>query len=234
MAEIAAEVVRATDVKRRYGPTYALRGVSLTVHSGETVALVGPNGSGKTTLLRILATLAEPSSGEVQVFGLSPRAEGPRIRSRLSFLGHSPGLYEDLTALENLRFFSRVYGVNAAEGTLRKVLSEFGLESRMDDPVRGYSRGMKQRLALARSALHEARLYLWDEPLTGLDSGAVDTVIHAMERVRSAGAAVVFSSHILPSPLPRGTRTVSLENGRVTDKPQAVLMAVSAPAGDAL
>jgi heme ABC exporter ATP-binding subunit CcmA len=230
---MSGEIVRATDVKRRYGPNWALRGVNLSVKEAEIVALLGPNGSGKTTLLRILATLAQPTSGEVLIFGLSPRVEGPRIRNRLSFLGHNPGLYDDLTALENLRFFARVYGVKVSETRLKKALAEFGLETRMDDLVSSFSRGMKQRLALARSALHEARLYLWDEPLTGLDSRAVDTVIHAMDRIRDSGAAVIFSSHILPSPLPRGTRIVYLEDGRVTEKPQVVLMAVSAPPGGA-
>ncbi|MHA2647333.1 MAG: heme ABC exporter ATP-binding protein CcmA [bacterium JZ-2024 1] len=219
-------LVWTEDVTRRYGHSYALRGVTLSVAPGEIVALVGPNGSGKTTLLRILATLVQPTSGEVRLFGLSPRLDGPRIRRRLSYLGHNPGLYDDLTAMENLVFFSRLYSTPANEARLTHMLAEFGLKDRKDDPVKAFSRGMKQRLALARSAALNAELYLWDEPLTGLDSRAVDTVLESMNRLRDRGASVVFSSHILPHPLPSTTRIVYLENGRVTDRPQAVLTAV--------
>lgn len=221
------EIVRARDLRRRFGHSYALRGINLTVNPHEIVALVGPNGSGKTTLLRILATLLHPSSGEVFIFGMSPRIDGSKIRRKISFLGHNPGLYEDLTAMENLVFFSQVYGVPATPSKLTRILAEFGLEERKDAPVKEFSRGMKQRLALVRSAVHDARLYLWDEPLTGLDSRAVETTLETMDRLRRQGAAILFSSHILPSPLPENTRIIYLESGRITDHPQKVLTAVT-------
>lgn len=184
----------ARDLERRFGTARALRGVSLRAAPGDCHLVVGPNGAGKSTLLRLLAGLARPSAGTIHVDGLSLK-EAPRLRRRIGLLSHQSLLYDDLSAVENLRFTARLYGLSDGEGTARARLRELGLGERGDEPLRRLSRGMVQRVALARALLHQPALLLLDEPFTGLDPDSIEQVSGLLEAERRAGRGLVLVSH---------------------------------------
>lgn len=190
------EVV-ARDVSRHYGRRRALSRVSITCRAGEVLGLLGPNGAGKSTLLSILATLLAPSSGDVRYGSMTAAAAGPALRARLGFLSHDLHLYPELTAAENLRFFARLYGLGDVERRVAGALDRAGLGSRRDDVVSGFSRGMRQRLALERALLHDPRLLLLDEPFTGLDDQSVSALVARLADLRRAGRIVVVVTHDL-------------------------------------
>ena len=166
------DAIALEGLERRYGDRPALRGVSVRVGEGQTLAVFGANGAGKTTLLRVLATLLRPHGGSVSVLGASLPGDAWRVRGRVGFLGHEPLLYADLTARENLLFHARLHGVGAARA--EQLLREVGVGGRGDDPVRELSRGMVQRLAAARAVLHDPAVLLLDEPRAGLDPAAAE------------------------------------------------------------
>ena len=176
---------------RRYGERAALRDVSLELEPGRTLVVFGPNGAGKTTLLRMLATLLRPHAGEVRVLGRELPGDGYAVRGRLGFLGHEPLLYRELSGRENLRFHARLHGVSPAR--VEEVLEAVGMTSRGDDPVAELSRGMVQRLAVARAVLHEPELLLLDEPLANLDPAAAAQVQPLIGR--ASGRTRVLTSH---------------------------------------
>ena len=178
-------------VGRRYGERAALRDVSLDVRHGETLVVFGPNGAGKTTLLRMLATLLRPHAGEVRVLGHELPDDGWAVRGRIGFLGHEPLLYRELSGRENLRFHARLHRV--ASERVEHVLHAVGMERRADDPVAELSRGMVQRLAVARAVLHEPELLLLDEPLANLDPAAVSQVQPLIGA--ASGRTRVLTSH---------------------------------------
>jgi heme exporter protein A len=164
---------------KAFGSKVALRGVDLRVAAGESLVIFGPNGAGKSTLIRILSSLSRPSGGMVRIGGydLATHAEG--IRRYLGVVSHAPLLYDSLTAEENLRFFGRLYGVANLEARIGDMLSQVGLTHRRGDLVRTFSRGMVQRLAIARALLHDPQLLLLDEPDTGLDPQAAE-MLHGL------------------------------------------------------
>jgi len=180
---------------RRYGERAALRDVSLELAAGQTLVVFGPNGAGKTTLLRMLATLLRPHAGEVRVLGSVLPDDGYAVRGRIGFLGHDPLLYRELSGRENLRFHARLHGLPAPEAISRvqAVLEAVGMQARADDPVAELSRGMVQRLAVARAVLHEPELLLLDEPLANLDPAAVAQVMPLLGR--GSGRTRVLTSH---------------------------------------
>ena len=159
---------------RRYGEREALSEVSLSLDSGQTLVVLGPNGAGKTTLLRVLATLLRPHAGAVRVLGSSLPADAWAVRGRIGLLGHEPLLYRELTARENLRFHARLHGVG--EQRAQELLDAVGMTRRADEPLRTLSRGMVQRVAVARAVLHDPELLLLDEPHANLDPAAVELV----------------------------------------------------------
>jgi heme exporter protein A len=178
-------------VGRRYGERLALRDVSFDLAPGQTLVVFGPNGAGKTTLLRMLATLLRAHAGEVRVLGHALPDDGYAIRSRIGFLGHDPLLYRELSGRENLRFHARLHRVAAER--VQQVLEAVGMERRADDPVAELSRGMVQRLAVARAVLHEPELLLLDEPLANLDPAAVAQVQPLIGA--ASGRTRVLTSH---------------------------------------
>lgn len=217
----AAPVIEARDLGRSFGAQPALDGLDLTVSAGESVLLLGPNGAGKTTLLRTLATLLRPGRGGLRLFGIDT-ATGDRsaVRRRIGLLAHQTYLYDHLTALENLVFYGRLYGRDMDGNAVRAALREVGLEERSDEKVRALSRGMQQRLALARVFAHMPDLLLLDEPFTGLDRLGAER-LHGMLRARLlSGATCLLASHDVAAALPLATRVIVLAAGRLAaDRP---------------
>ncbi|MFI5009743.1 MAG: heme ABC exporter ATP-binding protein CcmA [Solirubrobacterales bacterium] len=166
--------LRLDGLTRNYGERAALSDLSLSLPAGATLVVFGPNGAGKTTLLRVLATLLRPHAGEVQVLGRSLPGDGWAVRGRIGLLGHEPLLYRELSAHENLRFHARLHGVGPER--VRELLEAVGMAGRADEPLRELSRGMVQRVAVARAVLHDPELLLLDEPYANLDPAAREQV----------------------------------------------------------
>lgn len=204
-----------TDVSRSFGRRRALSRVTFTCQAGEVLGLLGHNGAGKSTLLAILATLLRPTSGEVRYGTLTAHAGGPVVRARLGLLGHELQLYPELTAAENLRFFSRLYGLDRVDARVTAALESARLADRADDLVSGFSRGMRQRLALERTLLHGPRLLLLDEPFTGLDQASAGALAVRLRALAAEGRIVVVATHDLDLAEGLLTRTVILKDGRV-------------------
>ena len=182
---------------KRFGLKPVLRGLNFHADPGEFVAILGPNGAGKTTFLRILASLSRPTLGEVRVAGYRLPDQAAAVRRRLGVVSHLPLLYGDLTAEENLRFYSRLYGLERENQRVAEVLDLVGLSPRRRDLVRTFSRGMQQRLAIGRAVLHDPDVILFDEPHTGLDQDACDMLDGVLRRVAEQGRTIVMTSHDL-------------------------------------
>jgi len=187
--------VATHEVARLFGGSAALAGVSLSVERGRLVTLVGPNGAGKTTLLRILATSLRPTFGAALVDGIDVVARPELVRRRVAFLAHATGLYDDLTATENLRFAATMLGRADAADAVPATLADVGLAADADRRVRGFSAGMRRRLALGRLLLAEPSLVLLDEPHAALDADGMALVDRLLERWREGGATVMVASH---------------------------------------
>jgi heme exporter protein A len=190
-------MIEARKVAKRFGLKPVLRGVDFQVDQGEFVALVGPNGAGKTTFLRILATLSRPTLGRITIHGHKLPGQAAAVRKVLGVVSHQPLLYGDLTAEENLRFYARMYDLEAVNARVSEVLTIVGLSSRRKDLLRQFSRGMQQRLAIGRAILHDPAVLLFDEPHTGLDQEAASMLDGVLRKVASAGRTVVMTSHDL-------------------------------------
>jgi len=198
---------------KRFGPITVLRELDLEISSGEFVALLGPNGAGKTTLLRILATLSKPNSGLVQVASYKLPEQAVYVREQLGVVSHLPLLYGDLTADENLAFYSRLYDISSARR--EQVLELVGLSNRKNDLVRTFSRGMQQRLAIGRAILHSPRILLLDEPHTGLDQEAGEILDKVLQEVALEGRTVIMTSHDLVRAADLANRLVVLSKGKI-------------------
>jgi heme ABC exporter ATP-binding subunit CcmA len=220
--------VRFDGVDKRYGGVFALRRVTLEIAAGEFVAVLGANGSGKTTLLRVAALLARPTRGRVEFpdsggADAAGRAEQAKetdsaaLKGRIALVAHATMLYDDLTAEENLAFFARLRGAVGTRGRVAELLEECGLASRRASLVRTFSRGMKQRLSIARALLDRPGLLLLDEPLTGLDQQGVEWLEAVLARESSAGVTILMSTHGQSELLSRATRRIRLEQGRIAE-----------------
>jgi len=208
-------MIKVCNLSKSFGPRAALAGVDLSIGAGEFVTLMGPNGAGKTTLLRILATLARPTSGTVRIAGLDPARDGIKVRQRVGFLSHRTLLYEDLTAEQNLRFYARMYGLDDGPARVQDLLQRVGLATRHQDLVRTFSRGMQQRLALARAVLHRPQVLLLDEPYTGLDPLAAQALTGLLAELTGEGCTILLTTHDLGRGLEVGRRVVVLAQGRL-------------------
>lgn len=219
---MSESLVVVQEVSKAFGARWALRGITFQLRRGEIVALVGPNGAGKTTLLRILALLTRPTAGRVWL-GDVMLLEQPNVaRTHIGFVGHQTFLYDDLTAAENLRFYARLYDLPQSEQRLRTVAARLGIEARLNDVTRTLSRGLQQRVTLARTLLHAPRVLLLDEPYTGLDQTAADELDQILAETQRAGGAVLFSTHDLERGLALCDRALILHAGRlVHDLPRA-------------
>lgn len=207
-------MIQVKKLVKRYGPLTVLRELDFIVEPGEFVALLGPNGAGKTTLLRILSSLVRPTSGSVRVASLNLPSQGAALRAKLGVVSHQPLLYGDLTAEENLQFFSKLYSVEPDR--IREILDLVGLLTRKDDLVRTFSRGMQQRLAIGRAILHNPSILLLDEPHTGLDQAAGEILDKILKEVALKGRTVVMTSHDLLRAAELSSRMVLLSKGKIT------------------
>ncbi len=207
--------IEVSQVSKRFGALTALTDVSFVVDSGTSVALLGPNGAGKTTLLRIVAGLSKPSSGGVRVGDVDLDSSAESVRSQFGVVSHQTMLYEDLTALENLSFYGKLYGLNDLDTRIVDSLSTVGLLDRADDRVRTFSRGMKQRLAIARATIHDPQFLLFDEPFTGLDVAGRDILTGRIRTFQEQGRTAILVTHDLPQALDLTDRFVMLARGRV-------------------
>jgi len=187
--------VATTDLARLFAGSPALAGVSLRVDAGRTVALLGPNGAGKTTLLRLLATAIRPSYGRASVDGLDLDREAALVRERVAYLSHATGLYDDLSARENLRFAAAMLGTPDAASRVERALADVGLAVRADDRVHDFSAGMRKRVALGRILLGSASLVLLDEPYAALDDDGMRLVDQLLIAWRQVGVTVLVASH---------------------------------------
>ena len=203
------------NVSKYYGDLAALVGAQLRVGPGESILLYGPNGAGKTTLLRVLATIARPSEGEVFFDGRNVRQHAAAAKAAMGFVSHSTFLYGDLTVRENLEFFSTLFALPEAEKKIAAALELFTLGNRAHTQVRKLSRGLQQRVSLARALLHEPKFLLLDEPFTGLDAASVATLETLMRQLPAEGRTVVFSTHDFERGAALARRLVKLEAGRI-------------------
>jgi heme exporter protein A len=209
---------------KAFGSKVALRGVNLTVMPGESVVIFGPNGAGKSTMIRILCALSRPTGGTVQIGGLDLQTHADGIRKYLGVVSHAPLLYDSLSAEENLQFFAQLYSMKAPDARIAEMLERAGLVSRRKDLVRGYSRGMVQRLAIARALLHDPEILLLDEPDTGLDPQAAE-MLHRLLTELSGRATqgatdarrrtIITVTHHLERGLTVADRVIILANGRI-------------------
>jgi len=205
------------EVSRHFGRRRALTRVSLQCQAGEILALLGPNGAGKSTLLSIVSTLLTPSSGDVLYGEHRALSQPAAIRARIGMLGHDLYLYPELSAAENLRFFGQMYALTNLEARIGAALERAGLTARRDDPVAGFSRGMRQRLALERALLHQPRLVLLDEPFTGLDDAATGALRTRLAELRLAGCLLLLTTHDLETIEAIVDRAVMLRGGRLDE-----------------
>jgi heme exporter protein A len=217
-------LIQARALEKWYGPHPAVRGIDFILSTGEFLTLFGPNGAGKTTLLRLLAGSLRPTRGEIHFAASDGNDDAHAWRRRIGVLSHQTFLYGQLTAEENLRFYSRLYDLPDAGERIHAALAEVGLGGRRSDLVRTFSRGMQQRLALARTLLHEPELILLDEPYTGLDPHASRMLRGVLEKLRDGRRTVLLVTHNLSQGLELADRVVVQVAGRwVSDEPRAAV-----------
>lgn len=208
-------MINVRGLTKQYGFNLVLRGVDFSVAEGEFVTVVGSNGAGKSTLLRILATLLKPTSGEVMIGGWPLPAYADQIRRHIGLVSHQSLLYGDLTAVDNLRFFAQLYGLDNIDERVSNSIKMVGLATRQRDPVRTFSRGMVQRLTIARATLHEPDILLLDEPYTGLDQDASHLLDGLLKRESEKGRTILMITHDLLHGLRLCDRVLILNKGKI-------------------
>jgi ABC-type multidrug transport system ATPase subunit len=208
--------VSAEDVSRHFGRRRAVSRMTFCASRGTILGLLGPNGAGKSTLLAMLATLLRPSSGTIR-YGTLGTSAGPALRARIGVLGHDLFLYPELTARENLAFFAGLYGIADTNAKARAALERASLDTRSEDPVASFSRGMRQRVALERALIHDPRLALLDEPFTGLDDASTGALVNRLKTLRDSGAIVILATHDLDLAEGLLDHALFLRDGRIVE-----------------
>lgn len=209
--------IELAGVTRRFGRRWVLRGVDLVVRPGEAVALMGRNGSGKTTLLRVVSTLIRPTHGSGRLFGHDLVKDAAGIREFIGLLGHHAGLYEDLSAEENLRFSLRMAGLSWHPAETERALDQVSLLQERHERVRGFSAGMRRRLALARLLLRPPRLLLLDEPYAAFDQFGIELINRFARQITDAGGAAVIATHDYNRARHTVDRAIRVEHGRIAE-----------------
>ena len=208
-------MISIKNLQKKFGRKAVINNLDLEVEKGEFLVMFGPNGAGKTTLIKILSTLSKPTSGEVLINGHEIREEPIELRSSIGVLSHDPFLYDDLTLKENLVFFSRMYGIKKDENVIRGLMEGVGLLHRMNDRIGEFSRGMKQRAAVARAIVHDPLVMLLDEPYTGLDFKAWDILTDMLMRFHKEGKTIFLITHNVELGYRIGERLTILVNGEI-------------------
>ncbi len=206
--------IRVSGLSRAYEDEYALVGLDADFPAGTVTAVLGPNGAGKSTLLHLLSLLSRPTEGRVIFDGREANTLLARDRARVGYVGHQTMLYSALSGEENLAFFGRIYGVPELKERVSEQLRAVGLADEGSRPVREYSRGMKQRLTIARALLPRPDVLLLDEPFTGLDQGALREMVRLFSAARERGAAIILVSHDLSTSSTLADRALVLRAGR--------------------
>ncbi|MYE26263.1 MAG: heme ABC exporter ATP-binding protein CcmA [Chloroflexi bacterium] len=214
----ARPIIEAENLSKVYGSLPVLRSLSFTVWRGEFVALLGANGSGKSTLLRLLSGLSKPTTGAIRIGGWEMPREAMAVRAQIGLVAHQPLLYENLTARENLDFYGKLYGIerDERERRIKELLIAAGLRKRRDSLVRSFSRGMKQRLSIARATLHQPDVLLLDEPYSGLDQAAAERLDEMLAAAIAEGRTIIMSTHQLERIPPTAGRALALSRGRIS------------------
>jgi heme exporter protein A len=213
-------IVEVAELTRSFGARRALTGVSFSLARGECLALFGPNGAGKTTLLRVLAGLLRPTSGSARVSGVQLPGD-PVARSRVGLISHHTMLYEALTPRENVAFAAKLFGVDDVSGRVEHSLQRMSMLERADAPVRLLSRGMQQRVSIARAMVHGPQLVLADEPYSGLDDSGARALTAMLSDLRSAGTAIIVVTHNLQEGLSLATHAAVMQRGQFVRYDQA-------------
>ncbi len=206
-------ILEASGIRKLYGLRPVLRGLDLMVAAGEMVAVLGANGAGKSTLIRVLATLMRPDAGALRIAGFDALQAGGSVRERIGVVLHQTLVYPELTGRENLAFHAQLRALDGAEARVNLALERVDLSRRADDRARAYSRGMAQRLSLARALLHDPVLLLLDEPFTGLDQASAARLSSLFGDLAREGRSIVMSTHELARGMESVTRRVVLEAG---------------------
>jgi heme exporter protein A len=207
--------IQVRGLNKAFGRASVLRDLELEVPWGQVLTLLGPNGSGKTTLIKILATLSRADSGQVRIAGLDPTVQGPQVRRKIGVITHDPLLYEDLTGRENLRFFSRMFGLRDIDQLIESVTALMGMTPRLDQRVGTMSHGMRKRFSVARALLHDPAILLMDEPESGLDQEALGMLDALVSDGSKPLRTVVMTTHSLERAIAVGQRMAILANGKV-------------------
>jgi len=211
-------MIQISGLVKQYGFNPVLRGVNLHVLPGAFVTLVGPNGAGKSTLMRIVATLLKPTAGEVKIGGWTMHQFSSKVRQHIGLVSHQTMLYGDLTAAENLLFFAKLYQLDNGDDRVAVALKRVGLAARQRDAVRTFSRGMMQRLTIARATLHEPDVLLLDEPYTGLDQDASALLDSLLQRESQNGRTILMITHDLLHGLNLCDRIAILSRGKIVQE----------------
>ncbi len=202
-------------VTKTFGNFEALRGIDLSVKKGEFLTLFGPNGAGKTTLIKLLATLTKPTSGKLTVSGYDTLKEAEKVRASVGVISHDPYLYENLSAFENIKFFGDMYGLPDTDTRSVELIRLLGLDKRMHDLVRTFSRGMKQRLSVARAIVHDPSVLLLDEPYTGLDQKGAQIFGDTLKWLKTHERTILMTTHNIEEGLHLSDRVGIMTSGKI-------------------
>jgi ABC-2 type transport system ATP-binding protein len=217
MADAAEPTVALDGVYRAFGPNPALADLTLRAQAGHVTVLLGPNGAGKTTAIRVITGALDPDAGSVRVFGLDPKVDGNEVRRRCGVVSAKPSLYDRLSGYDNLLYSAELYGLGRGprvDAAIRAAAARFGIDHALDQQAGGYSTGMKTRLALSRSMLHDPDLLLFDEPTSGLDPESSFAVLDLIRATAAGGATVVMCTHLLLEAEGLADQVVVLDGGR--------------------
>ena len=208
-------MIKVRKLVKAFGSRVVLRGIDIDIAPGEFVTLLGVNGAGKTTLMSAISTLSKPTSGQIFIGGIDVSQNPAYIRRYIGLVSHNTLLYDDLSGEQNLRFYAKMYDIEKPAMRIADVLRQVGLWGRQKDPVRTYSRGMQQRLAIARAILHNPPILLLDEPDTGLDQSAATMLGDLLAAVGTSERTVLMTTHNLQRGLDLGSRILMLSKGKI-------------------
>lgn len=214
MKDTSEPTIRVKDIRKAFGVLQALSGISFELNEGDFLTIFGPNGAGKTTLIKILAGLTKPTSGVATVAGYDVAEGDPQLRRELGVIAHASCLYADLSALENLVFYAKMYGLDNAREKAIQAIEEVGLQERMHDSIRTFSRGMQQRISIARAVIHDPSVLFLDEPFTGLDPHGSNVLKKYLHSLHTNERTIIMTTHDLPCGLEMGDKIAVQVRGR--------------------